>query len=199
MQGLSERSYAAHAGLSRGAIQKARKTGRLVLFADGSINAAASDARIAAMTDPDQQLRARGGIGRMAGQVGGGKSGPAGGPIDGPAVTGPGDSTSYLKARTALTVYQAQERQLSIQKKKGVLVDRARAETLVFRLARQERDAWVTWPTRVAALMAAQLSAEMEKTSGVPMIIETAILQRVLETHVREQLAALADLRVSLG
>jgi hypothetical protein len=51
----------------------------------------------------------------------------------------------------------------------------------------------------VAALMAAQLSAEMEKASGVPATIETAILQRVLETHVREQLDALADLRVSLG
>jgi hypothetical protein len=99
----------------------------------------------------------------------------------------------------ALTVYQAQERQLSIQRKKGMLVDRGRAETLVFRLARQERDTWVTWPTRVAALMAAQLSAEMEKVSGVPVTIETAILQRVLEAHVREQLNALADLRVSLA
>jgi hypothetical protein len=194
MEGMSERTYAAHSGLSRGAVQKARKSGRLVLFVDGSINAAASDARIAAMTDPDQQMRARGGF-----ATGGTARGAGGGGGDGPVVTGPGDSTSYLKARTALTVYQAQERQLSIQKKKGVLVDRARAETLVFRLARQERDVWVTWPTRVAALMAAQLSAEMEKTSGVPMTIETAILQRVLETHVREQLDALADLRVSLG
>jgi hypothetical protein len=180
MEGMSERAYAAHSGLSRGAVQKARKNGRLVLFADGSINAAASDARRGTMTDPDQQMRSRGSAG------------------DG-AVSGPGDSTSYLKARTALTVYQAQERQLSIQRKKGVLVDRARAETLVFRLARQERDTWVTWPTRVAALMAAQLSAEMEKASGVPVTIETAILQRVLETHVREQLDALADLRVSLA
>ncbi len=183
---MSERAYAAHSGLSRGAVQKARKTGRLVLFPDGSINAAASDARRTAATDPDQQMRARGGF------VGSGSS-------EGGAASGPGDSTSYLKARTALTVYQAQERQLSIQKKKGVLVDRARAETLVFRLARQERDVWVTWPTRVAALMAAQLSAEMEKASGAPVTIETAILQRVLETHVREQLDALADLRVSLG
>jgi hypothetical protein len=182
MEGLSERAYATHSGLSRGAVQKARKTGRLVLFADGSINAAASDARRGAMTDPDQQMRARGGLNAGDG-----------------AVSGPGDSTSYLKARTALTVYQAQERQLSIQKKKGVLVDRARAETLVFRLARQERDVWVTWPTRVAALLAAQLSAEMERASGTPVTIETAILQRVLETHVREQLAALADLRVSIG
>jgi hypothetical protein len=119
--------------------------------------------------------------------------------VAGGSISGPGDSTSYLKARTALTVYQAQERQLSLQKKKGTLVDRARAEALVFRLARQERDVWITWPTRVAALMAAQLSAEMEKASGAPVTIKTAILQRVLETHVREQLTALADLRVSLA
>src|SRR6056297_2293385 len=195
MEGLSERAYAARSGLSRGAVQKARKTGRLVLYADGSINAAASDARRGAMTDPDQQMRARGGIG--TGGDGGSVSGAGVGSNTGTA-PGPGDSTSYLKARTALTVYQAQERQLAIQKKKGVLVDRARAETLVFRLACQERDVWVTWPTRVAALMAAQLSAEMETASGAPVTIETAVLQRVLEAHVREQLDALADLRVSL-
>ena len=50
-----------------------------------------------------------------------------------------------------------------------MLVDRARAEALVFRLARQERDVWVTWPARVAALMAAQVAAEMVKQSGKPV------------------------------
>ncbi len=60
MEGLSERAYAEHSGLSRGAVQKARKNGRLVLFADGSINALASDARRGALTDPDQQMRSRG-------------------------------------------------------------------------------------------------------------------------------------------
>lgn len=178
MHGMSEREYAAHSGISRGAIQKARKAGRLVVYADGSINAAASDARRADMTDPDQQRRSVGSDGGLS---------------------GPADSTSYLKARTALTVYQAQERQLAIQKRKGTLVDRARAETLVFRLAREARDVWVTWPGRVAALMAAEVAAEVEKASGEPVTIETAILQRVLETHVRDQLEALADLRVTLG
>jgi len=178
MDGMSEREYSTHSGLSRGAIQKAKQTGRMVLFADGSIDAAASDARRAEMTDPDQQRRSVGGESN---------------------VSSPADSTSYLKARTALTVYQAQERQLAIQKKKGALVDRARAETLVFRLARQERDVWVTWPARVAALMAAQVAAEVETATGTPVMIKTAILQRVLESHVREQLDALADLRVSLG
>lgn len=185
---MSERDYSVHSGLSRGAIQKARKTGRLVVYGDGSINAAASDARRGEMTDPDQQRRSRGG-------TSGGDS----------SFSGPADSSSYLKARTALTVYQAQERQLAIQKKKGTLVDRARAETLVFRLARQERDVWVTWPARVAALMAADVAAEVEKQSGKPVrperpvLIEAAILQRVLEAHVRAQLDALADLRVSVG
>lgn len=130
------------------------------------------------MTDPDQQRRSTGGDAGFS---------------------GPADSSSYLKARTALTVYQAQERQLAIQKKKGVLVDRARAETLVFRLARQERDVWVTWPSRVAALMAAEVAAEVERRTAKPVTIEAAILQRALETHVRAQLDALADLRVSLG
>ena len=43
MEGMSEREYSAHSGLSRGAIQKARKAGRLAVYSDGSINAAASE------------------------------------------------------------------------------------------------------------------------------------------------------------
>ena len=180
MNGMSEREYSSHSGLSRGAVQNAKRGGRLVFYADGSINAAASDVRRAEMTDPDQQRRSLGGDAALP-------------------TSGSGGTDSYLKARTALTVYQAQERQLAIQKKKGTLVGRARAEALVFRLARQERDVWVTWPGRVAALMAAQIMAEVERQSGASVTIETAIMQRVLEAHVREQLDALADLRVSLA
>jgi hypothetical protein len=156
MEGMSEREYSAHSGLSRGAIQKARKASRPVVYRDGSINAAASDVRRADMTDPDQQRRSTG-------------SGDS-------SFSGPADSSSYLKARTALTVYQAQDKQLGIQKKKGTLVDRARAEALVFRLARQERDIWVTWPARVSALTAAEITAEVERQSGQPVTIEAAIL-----------------------
>jgi len=180
MNGMSEREYSNHSGISRGAVQNAKRSGRLVFYADGSINASASDVRRAEMTDPDQQRRSIGGHGAIL-------------------VNSTGGTDSYLKARTALTVYQAQERQLAIQKKKGTLVDRARAEALVFRLARQGRDVWVTWPARVAALMAAEIVAEVEKQSGKPVIIEAAILQRVLDIHVRDQIEALADLRVSLA
>ena len=80
-------------------------------------------------------------------------------------------------------VLKAQERRLRLQKMKNEVVDRSRATALVFRLAREERDTWVNWPARIAALMAAELGVEAH-----PM-------QKVLETHVRAHLAELAELR----
>jgi hypothetical protein len=58
---------------------------------------------------------------------------------------------TFMQARTANEVLKAQERRLRLQQKKGELVDRAKAVAQVFRLARDERDAWVNWPARVAA------------------------------------------------
>ena len=52
MEGMSERQYAAHVGLSRGAIQKAKTAERLVLFLDGSIGAYASGLHRGRTTDP---------------------------------------------------------------------------------------------------------------------------------------------------
>ena len=55
-----------------------------------------------------------------------------------------GDITQLAKPSefdTANEVLKAQERKMRLQKLKGELVDRARAIALVFRLARQERDA----------------------------------------------------------
>jgi hypothetical protein len=75
---------------------------------------------------------------------------------------------------------------LRLQRLKGELVDRARATALVFRLAREERDAWLNWPARVAALMAAELG------------IDAHPMQTVLETRVRAQLAELAELAPDL-
>jgi len=106
-----------------------------------------------------------------------------------------GGGTTFLQAKTANEVLKAQERRIRLQKLKGELVDRARAETLMFRLARDERDAWVTWPARVAALMASELTAALGDTCEV----EAALMQKVLEAHVRAQLDSLAEIRPGLG
>ena len=200
MQGLSERQYAAHVGLSRGAIQKAKDAGRLVLFADGSIDAAASDERRAAMTDPAKSRAAPKATAAPK---------PKLKPVPEAAVASVGETlreeglpapvagggTTFLQAKTANEVLKAQERRIRLQKLKGELVDKARAETVMFRLAREERDAWVTWPARVAALMASELAAALDEEGTV----EAALMQKVLEAHVRAQLDSLADIRTGLG
>lgn len=194
MQGMSERQYAAHVGLSRGAIQKAKAAERLVMFPDGSIDAAASDARRAESTDPSKTRKppapklkpvpeaAVAAVGDTLREQG----------LSAPAV---GGGTTFLQAKTANEVLKAQERRLRLQKLKGDLVDKVRAETLMFRLAREERDAWVTWPARVAALMASEITAALGDTCEV----EAAQMQKVLEAHVRAQLDSLADIRSGLG
>ena len=185
MQGMSEREYAARAGLSRGAIQKAKLAGRLVLHPDGSIDADASDARRAAATDPSKQRPAP--ASKMK-------------PVPNAALSAVGDTlrenglppptsggATFLQAKTANEVLKSQERRLKLQKLKGELVDRARAEALVFRLARETRDAWVNWPARAAALIAAELG------------LDPATMQKVLEAHVRAHLDELAEGRIDLG
>ncbi|MFC3119856.1 hypothetical protein ACFOHS_22260 [Jhaorihella thermophila] len=159
---MSERQYAARVGLSRGAIQKAKAAGRLVLHEDGSIDADASDRLRAETTDPSKTRKAQ----KLK-------------PVPEAAVSAVGDTlreqglaapatgggTTFLQAKTAHEVLKAQERRIRLQKLKGELVDRARAETLVFRLAREERDAWVNWPARVAAPLAAELALALAQAA----------------------------------
>ncbi len=194
MQGMSERQYAAHVGLSRGAIQKAKAAERLVLYPDGSINATASDARRAETTDPSKTRKpptpklkpvpeaAVAAVGDTLRE-------------QGLAVPAVGGGTTFLQAKTANEVLKAQERRIRLQKLKGELIERARALALVFRLAREERDAWVNWPARAAALMAAELSASCADVTGQQITVEPAAMQKVLEKHVRAHLDELAEVR----
>ena len=58
-QGMSERQYAAHAGITRGAVSKARCPAGWCCTPDGSIDIAGSDQRMREVTDPTQQRGTR--------------------------------------------------------------------------------------------------------------------------------------------
>ena len=94
-----------------------------------------------------------------------------------------GGNVTFVQARTAHEIAKAHLARLRLQRMKGELVDRARATALVFRLAREERDSWLNWPARVAALMAADLG------------VDAHAVQKLVETHVRGHLAELAEIR----
>ena len=176
---MSERQYAAHAGITRGAVSKARLCGRLVLHPDGSIDAGKSDQRRATTTDPSQQ---RGRHAHLR-PVSDAAVGAVAETLREQGLPSPEGKIDFMAARTANEVLKARLRRMELQQKEGELVDRARATALVFRLARQERDVWLGWPARVAAMMAAELG------------VDAHALQTVLESHVREHLASLAEVR----
>jgi hypothetical protein len=177
--------------VSETAVRRAEKAGRIRRDADGAwdlakVKAAWSDNTDQAHQRPKPGARERSGTRARMKPVPEAALGAVrdtlrehGEPIAAGAMT-------FMQARTANEVLKAQERRLRLQQMKGELIDRAKAVAQVFRLARDERDAWVNWPARVAAMMAAQLE------------VDTHQLHTVLERSVRDHLAELAEVRPSL-
>jgi hypothetical protein len=91
-----------------------------------------------------------------------------------------------LQAKTANEVLKAQTNRVRLARLKGELVNRDQAVAHVFKMARAERDAWLNWPARVAAQMAADLNADGHT------------LHVLLEKAVRNHLIELGDLAVRL-
>jgi hypothetical protein len=200
--GLSRRAYARHRGVAENAVRKAIASGRIELEPDGTIDPAKADSAWTRRTDPSQQ-RTR--PAKASGTSDAGADAPAFTrsaetikPVPTAAVEAVRDTLreagepptaggmNYVTARTANEVIKAQERRLRLGKLKGELVDRAKATTTVFMLARRERDAWVQWPARVAALIAAEFG------------VDAHTMETVLDKHVRQHLAELSDVRVEL-
>jgi len=176
--GLCVRAYARQRGVSHVAVLKAVKQGRIVLEADGTVDAMKADASWARSSDPARRSPVADKL-RPVPEAAVGSVRETlkeqGLPFSG--------SLTFVQARTAHEIAKAHLACLKLQERKGELVDRASAAALVFRLAREERDAWLNWPARVAALMAAELGVDAH-----PM-------QKLLEAHVRAQLNELAVVR----
>ena len=201
--GLSRRAYALRRGCSESAVRKAIATGRIVTEADGTIDAARADAMWDARTDPAQQrgAHARATAAETAATTATAKA-ALNKPVpraaldavkdtlreagSEPGAAEGGGEVSFVRARMANEVLKAQTARVRLQKMKGEVVDRARATAMVFDLARRERDAWLNWPPRVAALMAAELGVEAHQ------------METVLERHVRAHLGELAEVKVEL-
>jgi hypothetical protein len=182
MRTSSNRALARQLRVSETAVRRAEKAGRIRREPDGAWDLARVKATWARNTDRAQQRRQHGAMKPVPEAAVGAVRETLrehGEPIAAGAMT-------FMQARTANEVLKAQERRVRLQRMKGELVDRAKAVAQVFRLARDERDAWVNWPARVAAMIAAELEVDPHR------------LHTVLERHVREHLAELAEIRPNL-
>ncbi len=187
--GLSIRAYARHRGVSDTAVHKAIKAGRITPEADGTIDPANADRQWDRNTDATQQ-RETASKARPAPklavmpEVPAVSTGAATASANAPLSTG---GTSLLQAKTANEVLKAQTNKVRLARLKGELVDRSQAIAHVFKLARTERDAWLNWPARISAQMAAKLG---EKANIDPHDLHVA-----LEAAVREHLLELGEMR----
>jgi len=184
--GLSIRAYARHRGVSHVAVMRAIKAGRVPVESDGTIETAKADAAWQRSTDPG---RAKSAPKRAASEnlkpVADVALGSVRETLKEQGLP-TGSNVTFVQARTAHEIAKAHLARLRLQRMKGELVDRARATAMIFRLAREERDSWLNWPARVAALIAADLG------------VDAHAVQKLVETHVRGHLAELAEIRAEL-
>lgn len=173
--GISIRAYARHRGVTDTAVHKAIRSGRITPEGDGTIDIARADSEWARNTEG-----VRTGTRAPAVRVPMAEAGEAGA---GASAALPSGGASLLQARTVNEVVKAQTNKVRLARLKGELVDRTQAIAHVFKLARAERDAWLNWPSRVSAEMAARLGVE-------PHPVHVA-----LDAAVREHLQELGDLR----
>ncbi len=171
--GISIREYARRRGVSDMAVRKAIKQGRIHKEADGTIDSERADKDWLTNTVSPQL-----------------KSVPKAA-LDAVSATLREDDKStdasgntYLEAKTANEIIKARINRLRYQQLKGELIARKLACDHVFQLGRQERDAWLTWPARVASQMAAE-TVDLNQACQ---------LQIVLERYVHEHLSALSEI-----
>jgi hypothetical protein len=198
--GVSRRQYAALRGCAESAVRKAITTGRITPEPDGTIDPDKADAQWDQQTDPSRQRGTHAkalGVQMAATTRQATKAVPEAairavaetlqeaGAEPEPGEEGKGE-VSFLRARMANEVLKAQTAKVRLQKMKGDLVDRNRATGMVFDLARRERDAWIGWPPRIAANMAAELGVEAHR------------MEQVLDKYLRAHLAEMAEVRIEL-
>jgi citrate lyase beta subunit len=104
-----------------------------------------------------------------------------------PLPTPSAGGSSFHNARTANEMLKAQERKLRLDERRGQLVEKARALMLVHRLAKEERDAILAWPARIAAELAAELGVDAHR------------LQTLMDARLRQHLAERNDVRVAVA
>ena len=168
--GMSRRAYARHRGCNERTVRRAIEDGRIAaaMGPDG-IDPHKADALWEANTSrpPDQDAVADGtkkdDTARKQSLV-----------------------TDLTRARIGKLELDKQKAELSINAMRGKLIDREAACRAVFAFFRRERDAWLSWPSRIAPNMAAELR------------VDDGRLQRTLKEYVEDHLRELADTEPTL-
>lgn len=137
-KGLSHTAFAKEVGLTRGRVSQLVAEG-LPTLPTGRIDPEEGQAWLSDWLDPKRREAAKEGSGAAS----------------------QGGTVARLRAESLSRDLRLKD--VAVKRAEGSVIDRDETEAAIFARARFERDAWVGWAARTAALMAAELGADPER------------------------------------
>lgn len=184
---IAIREFARRAGCDPKQVRRAMKSGALPLSADGKLDASLVDGgwRKTRRDTKDPVAPKAAGVGEdMQKNVPTSMSPPEAETVDGVPVQQSAEGATLRRAITHKEDFAGRLKELEYRKKAGELVELDMARQILFDEFRAARDAWLNWPTRFAALIAADLGIEQADR-----------VAEVLTNYVHKQLATLGEPR----
>ncbi|QZN97344.1 hypothetical protein [Symbiopectobacterium purcellii] len=163
MTTMTQSAYAQHARVDRKTIGRWIKSGKFIVMDGELIDVEATDAALAKNRD-GKDLRTSNAKKKKTADVSTEQR------IENDAqemLLVEGASLSREEAARIKENYLAMLTKLEFEKESGQLIDMVKAEEVLFIAFRQQRDAWLNWPSRVAPLMAADLDVPADKMTEV--------------------------------
>ncbi|OAT41370.1 hypothetical protein M988_1994 [Hafnia paralvei ATCC 29927] len=170
MTAMTQIEYAKHAGVDRKTIGRWLKAGKYIVLDDaGLIDVEASDSARATLrdsTDPRTKNATRKKNARANADVGLKEDSTTDEAVKQIMLANGAEMTREEASRVKEN-YLALLTKLEFEKEDGQLVELSVAESVLFSAFRQQRDAWMNWPARVAPLMAADLDVPADRMTEV--------------------------------
>jgi len=165
MTTMNQSQYAQHSGVDRKTIGRWIKAGRFIVMAGDLIDVEASDAALKKNRDgKDPRVsNAKKNKVPVIGEDGGDDIDK----IVQQIMITEGANLPREEAARIRENYLALLTKLEFQQKDGQLIEMTVAEEVLFNAFRQQRDAWLNWPSRVAPLMAADLDVPADRMTEV--------------------------------
>ena len=162
--GMSVSAYAKHRGVSRQAVYKAIKAGRIAQNDDGSIDAGKADRDWSTNSDPAKKrepVAFSGGV-EQAPSTGalGNDPKPSQRTAGFAQSAAPAQGLDYNRLRGQKLATDIARGQLALREAQGELIKKAEVKSLLFARARQDRDMVLNFSNRFGAQVAAETGAD---------------------------------------
>ena len=165
MTTMNQSQYAQHSGVDRKTIGRWIKAGRFIVMAGELINVEASDAALSKNRDGKDP---RASNAKKKNSIP--KGDESVNEIEDEAkviILTEGANLPREEAARVRENYMALLAKLQYEKDSGQTIELVAAEEVLFSAFRQQRDAWMNWPSRVAPLMAADMDVPADRMTEV--------------------------------